>query len=588
MSPSQVCSWLRHSALHGETSKCSTYRLESQNRRSTWWSKWSAGELSGGQYGYTRHKVVLSAYVEYVDEVRAVRDGDHIEPAEPAEPVDEMQLAEPVAAMQLAEPPVPAQQNIAGPGQAPFVFGQGAAGAAAPQGMYQAFAPDLQQAVQQVVMQAADEYPDMGPQIYVLQDAPAPLGNPAPLAAPVAPQPAPPAPGAAAVQAAQGANAAMDVDGVDDGEDTLPPGFPRLMQLAVEAPTYRDANPHVKAPAIAGHQPTKYQPNEGEFPRAIIALYRYLENANPDLIKSILANPQDYVFLPVINGGPVAFGNLPDLKEQILDTVLDEASGNEIKVFSLGRQDTAYGRNANATGETRTTYAPPFAWAAKVSPAAKARLLTVSTYAKNEEVAFHVAPADPSLFPWVGGFWAVDDGADSEENRQILRAALAKAIIQKAAIRLVIDRASAPYDPRPLDTRILELVRSIDPRWNPLMKAWTVFMHPCTPDARSWDTIVDAVCGLQFTRELTTFKPLLDPKKINLGPRCVLCKLECHLIQGCPFIKSGMTWWGAKDQIKHTTTGALARGRGAQRGGRGRQTRGGYRGGRGGRGRGGN
>ncbi|KAJ7891461.1 hypothetical protein B0H13DRAFT_2340550 [Mycena leptocephala] len=140
------------------------------------------------------------------------------------------------------------------------------------------------------------------------------------------------------------------------------------------------------------------------------------------------------------------------------------------------------------------------------------------------------------------------------------------------------------------------------------MNAIVTYARPCTTDAVIWETVIDALCGLTLTDdELLIFEPMLEAGSAGNDPRCVLCKNECHFAQGCPLTKSGMTWWGAKDQIKNVTSGALAGrgcGGGNRGGGRGAQgntyNRGGFRGnggggfngngnggGRGGRGRGG-
>ncbi|KAJ7137548.1 hypothetical protein C8R43DRAFT_608332 [Mycena crocata] len=473
----------------------------------------------------------------------------------------------------------------------PFRFGQ-------PQAAQ--FAPDLQLGAQRVAIQAAADYPGFQPQVFLMGDAQAPLHNPAAyLAAQQAVQIPPAAQdpqGGPPPQAPHVAMARMDIDdngqqqaddqgaqpgpAANDAEephhpDSYPTFYPTRAQLTAEPPTAVAQNPHVNVPAEPVHQPAGpadltarpiRQPNEGNFRRAITALHKYLENADPAVAAKILARPGDWVLLPIFNGGPSAFAKLSksgDIGERILAAVAGEAGEGEIEIVSLGRADPKYKLGPDTPG----TYQPPYAFAALVTPAAKARMRAVGTYGVDEDFAFHVAEADPLVFPWVVTMLKVQTmklGMTMEDKARILRSELIDTIIQTHALRIVIDRASSPHDRRHLDVRILDFVRSIDPRWDPLMKAFTVYMQPCTPDARAWDTVVAAISALELKGDDAHFHPILVTDKVNLGPRCVLCKLECHLIQGCPFIHSGMIWWGPKDQIKNLTTGILAaRGRGA-------------------------
>ncbi|KAJ7910073.1 hypothetical protein B0H13DRAFT_2488833 [Mycena leptocephala] len=265
-----------------------------------------------------------------------------------------------------------------------------------------------------------------------------------------------------------------------------------------------------------------------------------------------------------------------------------EANEDKIQVFDLGRVNADYGG----------TYGGPFAFAAKInSPAAAARMLAVDTYGHSEDISFSVVQADPSLFPWVVSIHMVPGArtpAAQEAACRTFRGVLRETIIATPPLRLAIDRAS------PLTTLAHPTYTS--------SSSYVASTPLGPPHERDCDTVIDTLCGLTLTDdELLIFEPMLEAGSAGNDPRCVLCKNECHFAQGCPLTKSGMTWWGAKDQIKNVTSGALAgRGRGGgNRGGwRGAQgnayNRGGFRGngsggfngngnggGRGGRGRGG-
>ncbi|KAJ7239288.1 hypothetical protein C8J57DRAFT_1246027 [Mycena rebaudengoi] len=68
MSPSKLCSWegYQHIAIASDMVQCTARRSNvrltgwrAKNGDSTWWSKWTIHGVISGQYGYTRHKVVL-------------------------------------------------------------------------------------------------------------------------------------------------------------------------------------------------------------------------------------------------------------------------------------------------------------------------------------------------------------------------------------------------------------------------------------------------------------------------------------------------------------------------------------------------
>ncbi|KAJ7904095.1 hypothetical protein B0H13DRAFT_2025167 [Mycena leptocephala] len=325
-------------------------------------------------------------------------------------------------------------------------------------------------------------------------------------------------------------------------------GFPTRDQLASETPTH--------CPADLDHP--RCQRNEGHFRRKVVAIHKYLENAQPGLAKAILKNPSNYLLLPLINGGCVAptattFGKITQI-------ISGEASEDEIQVFDFGRIN---------------------------SPVAAVCMLAVDTYGHSEDISFSVVQADPSLFPWVVSIHKVPGArtpAAQEAACRTFRGVLGETIIATPPLRLAIDCASPPDDTRSSDICLLELIRSIDPRWDPLMNAIVTYAHPCTTDVVIWETVIDALCGLTLMDdELLIFEPMLEAGSAGNDPRCVLCKNECHFAQGCPLTKSGMTWWGAKDQIKNVTNGALAGcGGGNRGGGHGAQgnayNRGGFRG----------
>ncbi|KAJ7912743.1 hypothetical protein B0H13DRAFT_2006355 [Mycena leptocephala] len=293
--------------------------------------------------------------------------------------------------------------------------------------------PEPQQGQNYAAIAAAAQGNGLHPQVYLFANAPVPAPAPAPIApqnttitAPQLTQYPQPAPAPLAPHAPF-------------------PGFPTRDQLANETPTHRDLNPHRNAPpepvaqlqGPADLDRPRRQRNEGHFRRKVVAIHKYLVNAQPGLANAIMKNPGNYLFLPVINGGRVAFEKLSkangnDLVGKITQIISGEANEDEIQVFDLGRLNPDYGG--------------PYAFAAKInSPAAAARMLEVDTYGHSEDISFSVVWADPSLFPWVLSFHKVPSArtpAAQQAACRSFRGIMGEKIIDTPDLRLAIDRAS--------------------------------------------------------------------------------------------------------------------------------------------------
>ncbi|KAJ7830782.1 hypothetical protein B0H13DRAFT_2114041 [Mycena leptocephala] len=147
--------------------------------------------------------------------------------------------------------------------------------------------PEPQQGQNYAAIAAAAQGNGLHPQVYLFANAPVP----APAPAPIAPQ-----------------NTTITAPQLMQYPQPTPaplaphapfPGFLTRDQLANETPTHRDLNPHRNAPP----EPR----NEGHFRRKVVAIHKYLVNAQPGLANAIMKNPGNYLFLPVINGGPHLF-----------------------------------------------------------------------------------------------------------------------------------------------------------------------------------------------------------------------------------------------------------------------------------------
>ncbi|KAJ7169997.1 hypothetical protein C8R46DRAFT_1033509 [Mycena filopes] len=468
--------------------------------------------------------------------------------------------------------------------QGQFVFGQ--------QGAGNAFNPQIPQQAQG---------PDAAPPAYVQPPAPQaqaphaapPQQQPQQPFIPLAPQaPAPPGGAEAALTAPRWVLYPNPAPGPNDAL-----GAPTGEAARDETPTCRMENPHKNVPAepagVNVHPAdADYIPRqlmEGQMPAQVVATHKLIKNANPRMLAQVLKDPHNHLLFVTDNGGRVYRERIGDAVDLIENSISRMASKDEIEVFDLGVDDPTYGITAGRN--EATTYAGCVAYAGKIiSQAAADRLVAVEAVVCNDELAYTIRRADHAPIPWVLGMHKPNREPKTLEAQDSvcrdIRAALTEDMTP--TLRLAIDHAFPASDTRPSAARVDEVIRTIDTRWDPLMKYVVSYMRPCTTDAVVWERVVDALCGLELVWGRIIFEPILKPNTASGEPRCLLCKNECHFGYACPRRRSGITWWGAKDQIKNVTTGRLAprATRGGGNANRGGGNRGGNRDGPRGRGRG--
>ncbi|KAJ6553357.1 hypothetical protein B0H19DRAFT_1377894 [Mycena capillaripes] len=262
-----------------------------------------------------------------------------------------------------------------------------------------------------------------------------------------------------------------------------------------------------------------------------------------------------YVIVVVFDGGRTARANLTDFAEVVQKALADDVPADSMEMVDVPPEDKNFGANTNSS-----TYAPPFVLAIYVpDTAVRTLLLTIVTCPVDNAHAFHLVAPDPAVFPWVIGIWECGSPATNPEVLRALRAAISLLLWEDAAIGQRIDQLMQTADTRPLIERRYELSRSVDPRWNPLMKAWVVFARPCTTDAESWDRFVAMIHGRNLHYSRFSFKPMLDPLHPKIGPICVECKNSTYFSQGCGYSKDSNPFWGPPNQINQLKEGKLAR-----------------------------
>ncbi|KAJ7448281.1 hypothetical protein B0H11DRAFT_2289902 [Mycena galericulata] len=365
------------------------------------------------------------------------------------------------------------------------------------------------------------------------------------------------------IQPAHPAPAPAPIMGDDDGNAPILPGLPSRNQIANEEPTHRDLNPHRDIPVAVAADPAgpqdllavaaPRQPNEGNLRACVVSRDKQLENADPRIRTMIETNPQRYLIMPIFNGGKEIFDKfMQEVLDNIPDALADVAGPNDFTAFSLGQDDPHYG------GQGPNTYAPPFCVAIDIhNPAVREPILRIGMAASNTDHAFHITDPVVNIVPWVSGLYRTGGGI-TPANACKLRGAMASEILTNPAIRLAIAKAWPRSDTRPLNTRILEMVRTIDIRCDPLMDTLTAYMRPATPIPSAWEPVANLITESTFYAGYIKFTPVVYGSDIS-GPRCMKCKLECHLEQGCPYTTDNVGFWGPQTQISKLTEGKFAR-----------------------------
>ncbi|KAK7040433.1 hypothetical protein R3P38DRAFT_2512720 [Favolaschia claudopus] len=396
---------------------------------------------------------------------------------------------------------------------------------------------------------------------------------------------------------------------IDEERDTATPipfDFPNIDEHAAAAPTDRDSNPHLRnTPArpeaqlggpddfVASATP-KYQHSEGHWEPPVIGSYLCLANVPDNLRAQITKDPDSHLLAVIFCGGSAFRSHITDAHERVKAALADDVPPGSIQPIPVQPKDSNYGRGAD------NVYASPFIVLLRITnrarlPLIRQRLLGIATVPVSEEdgFAFHIIAADDPTISWTTGIYTCGSEPSTpdleKEISHSLRAAVTEEIWRNEKLARKIDRLTQGSG-RGLRERLYEVSRSVHPVWNPLMKAWVVYIRPCTTRPEAWEDFVNELRKLDLDYGYYAFASIV--KKPRLGPLCTICKLTNHLHFGCSFAKGSRVFWGPRSQIKDMKTGPLARNN-KRDGGGGANTsnrdqggfnppRGGYRGGRGG------
>ncbi|KAJ6569130.1 hypothetical protein B0H19DRAFT_1256797 [Mycena capillaripes] len=289
--------------------------------------------------------------------------------------------------------------------------------------------------------------------------------------------------------------------------------FPDLKVHAETQPTDQHLNPHRNLPAVEPQDPAgpadvgrarKVQPNSGDFARLVISEESAFENVHEDDAALLRAEPNLHGLAIVANGGEYWNTRLGKTFVKEVEEALSPEFGTEQDrfLFPIAPADPEYGKK----GGQVSRYAPPMVFGIRFSnPELLTKYRDQGQFGLNRTV-----------------------GGGTNACRAALRGALSQFMWIDPGFGRALVKYQPPGDATSLDERRYRISQSIDPRWDPHMEAYVVFVKPCTTSALHWEAITDTFSGAPLREGYFKFTPLVNPAVKRLGPRCVVCKGTEH------------------------------------------------------------
>ncbi|KAF7361590.1 hypothetical protein MSAN_01193100 [Mycena sanguinolenta] len=349
-----------------------------------------------------------------------------------------------------------------------------------------------------------------------------------------------------------------------------PPSMPSETRFLARAPQGRGRNPHRKArkyeEILAGPEDliaeVTFQRNTGAFDAPVIDCEIALANVVDEFVDTMTHSPEEWALVSFHHGGTSHFEawGLRELKNAVTNTLAGGrmADPEEFELIALTAKDT------KSTGP----YGSPFVMAARIAdPETCERLCAIGTYPVDDDLTFAIVPLDMSRRTWTIGIWrsSNDDGNDRTAAR--FRWSIAEKILTDASIAKAVERATGGTDNRPIFSRLLDLARTVDVRYNRHSGHWVAYAEPSTTDSRKWEGIRAAIREKRLIHSagMVSFTPIESGRGIE-APWCHCCKNDDHVHFGCPFpLDDPDNYWGNRStSLKNIKTGILAKKTGKQ------------------------
>lgn len=290
---------------------------------------------------------------------------------------------------------------------------------------------------------------------------------------------------------------------------------------------------HIKLEGLDGAMP-----NNGNFPRLVVAKEHILKNVPPSQYPFLkLDDPKTFAIFDFC-GGTQKFKARPDTMSRIGEKIKSLLPIDDLTVLLPPSRDLKLG--------TKNKYSPVrFGFATTGDVEHTKALMTIQTLIYDKDLAFHMIPISNGNFSWVVGLWECLQFPTKGTNdmRGWLRWGIYTTLFSNANFRNEADIATSS-DERTRSERVSDVLVSIDAKFVSSRpggeKRWLVTMKPCTENYERWCKLKDIVRSLDYRGGPFQFT-LWEMHKKGAPPhrpaalRCTICDFDDHVLHGCPW-----------------------------------------------------
>ncbi|KAJ7851891.1 hypothetical protein B0H13DRAFT_2399174 [Mycena leptocephala] len=312
------------------------------------------------------------------------------------------------------------------------------------------------------------------------------------------------------------------------------PTIPTHDELMALVPHGRADNPHrgrqpsqQTPPMLANGRPP-FQRNVGDWALPVFAVQRLLENVDPTVASVVTAAHQEFLALPIFNGGQRAL--------TVYKSLLNDVA-RALSVFA-GPDDMVITRPQPLviqTGEWSKKYMAPFCLFIQfLDPLIRAQVLAQGTYTINRDLGFHAVPIDLAFISWVVGLWKpVASTASVITLIKRIRFAFLLFMVNNPAVVRCIGQMTQGILVGTVAERTLTVAKSADAQFipHPTDPMIVVYLQPPTTDEAAFEDLKALIRPRTLSYQMSSF----TPQSAVSPPECVICKLDTHLTYLCPF-----------------------------------------------------
>ncbi|KAJ7924812.1 hypothetical protein B0H13DRAFT_1863674 [Mycena leptocephala] len=288
------------------------------------------------------------------------------------------------------------------------------------------------------------------------------------------------------------------------------PTIPTHDELMALVPHGRADNPHrgrqpsqQTPPTLANGCPP-FQRNVGDWALPVFAVQRLLENVDPTVASVVTAAHQEFLALPIFNGGQRAL----TVYKMLLNDV-----ARALSVFA-GPDDMVITRPQPLVVQTREwskKYMAPFCLFIQfLDPLIRAQVLAQGTYAINRDLGFHAVPIDLAFISWVVRLWnPVASTVSVITLIKQIRFALLLFMVNNPAVVHCIGQMTQGILVGTAAERTLAVAKSADAQFipHPTDPMIVVYLQPPTTDEAAFEDLKALIRPRTLSYQMSSFAP---------------------------------------------------------------------------------